>query len=105
MRQRLSTVSELRIITDEAFAGIRKDFADVSAHREEVLDDAASKLDNAFDFIIKTFGESQELVMFVTELSLSCYAVGFINEEGCPKYTYYASRQREILDDIKKVRE
>lgn len=97
--------------TDEAFAGIRKDFADVSAHREEVLDDAASKLDNAFDFIIKTFGESQELVMFVTELSLSCYAVGFINEEGCPKYTYYASRlladdrQREILDDIKKVRE
>lgn len=76
-----------------------------------MLDDAASKLDNAFDFIIKTFGESQELVMFVTELSLSCYAVGFINEEGCPKYTYYASRlladdrQREILDDIKKVRE
>ena len=38
-------------------------------------------------------------------------AVEFINEEGSDKYTYYAARlladdrQREILDDIKKVRE
>ncbi len=97
--------------TEEAFAGIKKDFTAVSAHREEVLDAAGARLENAFDFVLKAFGEEQELVMFVTELSLSYYAVMFINEQGCSRYTYYAAKylagdgQREILDDIKAVRE
>ncbi len=49
--------------------------------------------------------------MFVTELSINYYAVSFINDEGCDKYTYYASRfltgdrQRGILEDIRTVRE
>ena len=94
----------------EAFAEIREAFNQVRAEREQVLDRTAMMLGNAFDFIIRTFGENQELVMFVTELSINCYAVEFINEEGSDKYTYYAARlladdrQREIMDDIKSVR-
>ena len=96
---------------EEAFSGIKKDFQGVQAHRDEILDKAAAQLENAFDFVMKAFGEGQELVMFVTELSLSYYAVMFINQEGCERYTYYVAkyladdRQREILDDIKAVRE
>lgn len=97
--------------TDEAFADIKKDFAMVQAKRDEILDRAGLELENAFAFVLKAFGEEQELVMFVTELSLSYYAVMFINDEGCDRYTYYASkyladdRRRDILDDIKAVRE
>ncbi len=98
-------------ITAEAFDGVKKDFDVIKEHREEVLKVTSEKLENAFDFIIKAFGEDQELVMFVTELSLNYHAIRFMNEEGCNRYNYYLAkylagdRQREIMDDIKSVRE
>ena len=103
--------SERNPVTEEAFAGIKRDFERVKNEREEVLKNASQYLSNAFDFILRTFGEEQELIMFVTELSINYYAVSFINDEGCDMYTYYASRfltgdrQREIMDDIRTVRE
>lgn len=103
--------SEYNPVTEDAFAGIKKDFERVKNEREEVLDNAAEYLENAFDFILKAFGEEQELIMFVTELSINYYAVRFINDEGCDRYTYYVSKflagdgQREIMDDIRAVRE
>ncbi|MGN0368957.1 MAG: ATP-binding protein [Butyrivibrio sp.] len=98
-------------ITPEIFDGVRKDFELVKAHREKVISDAKDSLENVFDFILRAFGEEQELILFVTELSLNCHAVRFMNEEGCERYNYYIAkylsgdRQREIMDDIRSVRE
>lgn len=98
-------------VTEEAFAGIKKDFELVKGERERVLETAAAYLENSFDFILRAFGEEQELIMFITELSINCYAVSFINDEGCDRYIYYAAkflagdRQREIMDEIRAVRE
>ena len=35
------------------------------------------------------FGESQEMVIFITELSVNADAVWFLNEEECPRYYRY----------------
>ncbi|MCM1308725.1 MAG: AAA family ATPase [Butyrivibrio sp.] len=108
---RFGAGSEHNPVTEEAFAGIKKDFERIKNEREEVLKTASEYLSNSFDFILKVFGEEQELVMFVTELSVNYYAVSYINDEGCDLYTYYASkflvgdRQREIMEDIRAVRE
>ena len=96
-------------VLDEAYAGIKADFDNVSAARNQFLDNTSIMLQNAFNFILRTFGEGQELVMFVTELSINSHAIDFINQEGSNEYTYYAAkfltdnRQQEIMNDIQSV--
>ena len=46
-------------------------------------------LENAFLFLEDAFGESQEMVAFVTELNASHYSVWFISENGCDLYYRY----------------
>lgn len=91
---------------DAAAAGeaVRTAFAQaVNARRESILD-TSSKLENAFTFLEKAFGEGQELVIFLTELTMNCYSMQFIRDNGCPKYTKYnealllGGRQRSILE-------
>ncbi len=92
------------------FSDVIDAFNELKAHREEVLEKASQVLENAFDFMLNAFGEGQELVMFVTELSLNYHAIRFINEQGCARYSFYMSkylsgdRQRELMEEIESVK-
>lgn len=104
---RLATLKFLKIMqTANTFEEIKSEFNNIKENRETLIEQASQALDHVFDFIIKAFGEEQELIMFVTELSLNYYAVKFINENGSNRYTYYLARylagdrQREIMDEI-----
>lgn len=96
---------------DAAEAGnlLRALFADAVKERRESILSASAKLDNAFIFLEKTFGESQEMVMFLTELTMNYYSMKFIRDNGCEKYTDYnrtlllGGRQKSILDEIQGV--
>ena len=55
------------------------------------------------------FGESQEMVVFITELNASHFALWFISENGCDKYYMYnqglllGERQQMIMADIQNI--
>lgn len=71
------------------FAGLfgeeREEFETQCAH-------ALQMLEYAFDFMEGTFEDSQEMVIFITELNSSFYAVKFLSENECERYFRYNSR-------------
>ena len=77
--------------------------------REQRISEAAENLECAFDFCETAFGEGQELVVFVTELTVNRYSAWFIGENGCEKYYQYnqglllGERQSAIMADIQGI--
>ena len=84
----------------EALELLRSYFEDLADQREKVQDEAAAALEAAFDFMEDAFGESQEMVVFVTELTVSPAAHTFIAENGCQRYFRY---NKELLLDNRKA--
>ncbi|MEG0844719.1 MAG: ATPase, partial [Raoultibacter sp.] len=46
----------------------------------------ATMLDNVFRFIENVYGEGQEMLLLITDLSVNRYGMAFINEHGCERY-------------------
>ena len=53
---------------------------------DAAIDTAADALDNVFKFVEEAFGEGQEMLMLVTDLSVSRAGMAFINDHGCDRY-------------------
>ena len=73
-----------------------KGFSDIKALFEiqvdrlgAMTDTCRAHLDAAFDFMETAFGESQEMVIFITELNTSSPATDFIRQNGCDRYYKY----------------
>ena len=60
---------------------------------------ASKALEYAFDFMEQAFPNGQELVVFVTELTLGKEAVMFLAEHNCERYMHY---NQELLVGTKK---
>ncbi|MBO7710041.1 MAG: hypothetical protein J6S83_06205, partial [Lachnospiraceae bacterium] len=84
------------------------------SRREELEKEIASageKLENAFDFMEKAFGESQEMVVFITELSMNRYASWLLGEYDCDRYYMYNrnllfnEREQAIREQLEMIRE
>ena len=71
------------------FERVREEFKKEPAKLEQQIENTTKALDNAFDFMEEAFGQSQEMVVFVTELNVNYYSVWFIKENGCDKYYQY----------------
>lgn len=54
-------------------------------------------LEHAFDFLEAAFGDSQEMVIFVTELNTNYYSVHFLKENECERY--YEYNERLLFED------
>ncbi|MCD7917887.1 MAG: hypothetical protein LUF84_05475, partial [Clostridiales bacterium] len=89
---------------------VRQEFAQAVEQRRTMILDTSAKLDAAFTFLETVFGESQEMVIFLTELTMNYYSMQFIRDNGCRKYTEYnqslllGGRQRSILDELGRGR-
>ena len=74
-----------------------------------MLEQWKAYFNNAFAFVERAFGESQEMVVFITELNASYFALWFIGENGCDKYYQYnqglllGERQQMIMSDIQSI--
>ena len=96
---------------EEAFDFIKESFGAETAAREAQIETSGRYLENAFDFMEFAFLESQEMVVFVTELTVNRYSAAFIQENGCDRFYQYNKRllfgeqQREILSGIEEVKE
>ena len=79
------------------------------AEREELIGQTEKTLTHVFDFLEAAFGESQEMVAFITELNANYYSLWFIRENGCDPYFRYNkgllfdNRQQEILQQMDEV--
>lgn len=58
-------------------------------------------LQNVFDFMEAAFGDSQEMVAFITELNANCYSIWFIRENGSDQY--YRHNKGLLFDDRQKL--
>ena len=91
------------------FETVKNRFNEAVAKRQSLLTQWKDAFDNAFAFVEGAFGESQEMVVFITELNSSHYALWFIGENGCEKYYQYnqglllGERQSAIMADIQSI--
>lgn len=85
---------------DQAFDLVREEFRHTVEKYRQDCEAAKQALTNAFLFLEKVFAGRQEMVLFVTELTLSPHATWFISEHGCDKFYEY---NRELLIDDRKT--
>ncbi len=92
------------------FDAVKAAFEQEVGRLETLTDQGKRHLSAAFDFMEQAFGESQEMVIFITELNTSRPAVDFIRENGCERYYKYnegllfASGRDKMLQEIDSVR-
>ena len=86
--------------TQEAFDLLRGQFRALADQRETTQKTAAAALEAAFDFMEQAFAESQEMVVFVTELTVNPVSHQFLTENGCERYFKY---NKDLLLDHRKA--
>lgn len=101
--------------TPDSGLDVKESFAQAKAgfdRQRETLEDAEKKavnaLENAFDFMEQAFENGEEMVVFVTELTLTPEAAMFLSEHTCERYMTYneqlliGKRKREILSELNR---
>ena len=81
---------------DAAMEAVRTWFAQEVERRSALGAEAGTSFDNAFRFLEQTFGDSQELVLFVTEITAGYDTSWFVENFGCDAYFRH---NRELLFD------
>ena len=84
-----------------AMDAVRDWFQEEVQQRQALADRTGSQFDNAFRFLEETFGQSQELVIFVTEITAGYQTSWFVENFGCDAYFRY---NRELLFDSTRHR-
>ena len=84
-----------------AMAAVRGWFGQEVEKRASQAQAAKAELDHAFAFLEETFGQGQELVLFVTELTAGPDTSWFIESFGCDAYFRH---NRELLFDDTRTR-
>ena len=93
----------------DAFKLIKKAFDDRTKVLKKFSEDVGKQLSNAFVFCEEVFGEGQELLILVTELTISYYGAHFISRYGCKEYfahnkeLLFYERQKEIIAEIENL--
>lgn len=99
------------IMAQKGFDDVKEAFASQVSLRKELLDECGRELDNVFVFLEEAFGEGQELVWFVSELTANYYTAKYISRFGCEKYFYYnkelllVEKDFEIQKEIDEVKD
>lgn len=91
---------------ESAYAAVKSLFEEEKENRKKRIEKTADELEHAFLFLEKAFGEGQEMVIFVTELSVNYYSAKFIADHGSKKYYEYnknllfEERREEIIRNV-----
>lgn len=97
-------------VVEDAFACAKEQFAAQTEKRAQAATEAGQGLDNVFRFLEESVGESQEMVMFATELTANFYTAWYIQNCGCEAYyrhnqaILFDDAQSKILDEIAQMK-
>lgn len=90
----------------EAFKLLKAEFDNRTKSLKKQGDAAGKQLSNVFLFCEEVFEEGQEMLILVTELTISYYGAHFISRYGCKEYfnhnkeLLFYERQKEIIRQI-----
>ena len=93
----------------EAFKLLKAEFDSRTKALKKQADAAGKKLSNVFIFCEEVFDEGQEMLILVTELTISYYGAHFISRYGCKEYfnhnkeLLFYERQKEIIREIEEL--
>ena len=68
------------------YGRIKEWFAGREKERQAAVREADEHLTNVFRFLSRVYGEGQEMVLFLTELSAGYHSLRFLNEHGNESY-------------------
>ena len=93
-----------------AFNLLKKDYDAHAADFKKQVEDTGKKLSNVFAFCEEVFGnDSQQILILVSELTISYHAALFISHYGCKEYfahnkeLLFYVRQKEIITEIENL--
>ena len=95
--------------SNDPLAEIKADFNAHTSELKKQVDEAGGMLENIFIFCEDCFGEGQEMIILVTELTVNYYSSRFISRYGCKKYfehnkeMLFYERHRELVSEILKL--
>lgn len=93
-----------------AFAVLKDDFDKRTKALKKSSADAGKKLSNLFAFCEDVFGDGKEMIILVTELTVSYYSAHFISRYGCKEYfahnkeLLFYERQKEIISELEELK-
>lgn len=93
----------------EDFMLIKQQFDEAEAKRRAFVEKTGEHLTNSFSFFGTVYGESQEMVMFLSELSAGFYSIRFVRETGNEAYYKYnrllllKNRKEELKEEIMEL--
>ena len=82
--------------SEEQMNAVRALFEEDTAKREGLADETGLMFDSAFRFLEEAVGQSQEMVLFVTEITAGYDTSWYVGEFGCDGYFRH---NRELLFD------
>lgn len=92
-----------------AFKLLKKDFEKRKKTLGKTVKEAGEKLSCLFQYCEEAFGDGQELLILVTELTLSYYGTHYISRYGCQEYfkhnkeLLFYERQKEIIKEVQTI--
>jgi hypothetical protein len=92
-----------------AFAAVKSAFELAVTGLQAAVAAGGKKLEHLFDFCETAFGDGQEILLLVTELTVNYYSARFIGHYGCDKYfahnqeLQFHERQQEILTRMEQL--
>lgn len=99
----------MNVDAETAVAHIKSSYNTLTrAHKKEAKLTSA-RMDNAFRFVDDVFGDGQEMLILVTELTQNYYGSKFISNFGCDEYfkhnksLLFYERDKEIMDEIAEL--
>ena len=93
---------------EEVWKKIQELYGEESDQYEELLEKAGQGLEHAFDFMEEAFAGGEEMVVFVTDLTVTEECALFLGEYNCGRYQKYnkelliGSRRRELLSELEQ---
>ena len=93
----------------EAFKLLKAEFDNRTKSLKKQADAAGKQLSNVFLFCEEVFEEGQEMLILVTELTISYYGAHFISRYGCKEYfnhnkeLLFYERQKEIIRELENL--
>ena len=92
-----------------SFDDARAAFGERVDELDGLISTASTSLDNALAFVEDAYGEGQEMLLVITDLSVSRYGMAFINQHGCERYfkhnenLLFYERGKDIVDRIERM--
>lgn len=86
-------------LKEDTFETVQRWFGDMEEHRQMRITKAGEHLSNSFSYLAKTFGENQEMVIFLSELANGYYSLKYVSD--CGNEAYYKYNRLLLLQDRK----